>query len=105
MATKTKYQVRKAGTRASYFTSKLAIAPFVAVVDTGTALVKGTTDIVKITTTALGQIVKAPFTGAIRGHQLHKAKYGEKYANSVERNTKLANGDLVEAVIEADKAQ
>lgn len=105
MATKTKYQLRKAGARASYFTSKLAVAPFVAVVDTGTAAIQATTAIVKTTTNALTHLVKAPFTGAARGHQIHKAKFGEKYAQTVERNTKLANGDLVEAVITADEAK
>lgn len=103
MATKTKYQLRKAGARASYYTSKIAVTPFVAVVDTGTAAIHATTAIVKTTTSALTHLVKAPFTGLARGHQIHKAKFGEKYATSVDRNTKLANGDLVEAVIPADE--
>jgi hypothetical protein len=105
MATKTKYQIRKVGARASYYTSKLAIAPVVAVVDTGTAALQATTAIVKTTTSALTHLVKAPFSGVARGHQIHKAKFGEKYANSVERNTKLANGDLVETVIPAEEIQ
>lgn len=102
MATKTKYQIRKAGKHASYFTGKIAITPLVAVVDTGTALLKGTTDIVKTAASAVTQIVKAPFTGAVRGNQIHKAKYGSGYAEDIKRYTKLVNGDLIETVVESD---
>jgi len=105
MATKTKYQLRKAGARAGYFGTKIAVAPVVAVVDTGTAAIQATTAIVKTTANALTHLVKAPFKGAIRGNQIHKAKYGEKHAQSIEKNTKLANGDLVETVISAEKAE
>jgi hypothetical protein len=98
----TKYELRKAGARASYFTGKLALAPFVAVVDTGTAAVAAASAIVKVTTNALTDLVKAPFTGAIRGHQVHKAKYGADHAKFIERNTKLANGELVETVVSVD---
>jgi len=105
MATKTKYQLRKAGARAGYFGTKIAVTPVVAVVDTGTAAIQATTAIVKTTANALTHLVKAPFKGVARGNQIHKAKYGEKHAQSIERNTKLANGDLVETVITVDKAE
>lgn len=105
MATKTKYQLRKAGARGKYFGTKLAVTPVVAVVDTGTAAIQATTAIVKTTASALTHLVKAPFSGVARGHQIHKAKFGEKYAQSVELNTQLANGDLVETVITAEEAK
>jgi len=105
VATKTKYQLRKVGARAGYFGTKIAVTPIVAVVDTGTAALQATTAIVKTTANALTHLVKAPFKGAARGNQIHKAKYGEKYAQSVVKNTKLANGDLVETVVTAEKAK
>jgi hypothetical protein len=99
MSNKTKYQIRKVGARAGYFTSKLAVTPFVAVVDTGTAAVAAAGAIVKVTANVVTHLVKAPFTGAIRGHQVHRAKFGPKYAQFMERNTKLASGELVETVV------
>lgn len=105
MANKTKYHLRKAGAVSKYFGTKLAVTPVVAVVDTGTAALQATTAIFKTTASALTHLVKAPFSGVVRGHQIHKAKFGEKYTQSVELNTQLANGELVETVITADKAK
>jgi len=105
MATKTKYHLRKAGARASYFGTKIAVTPIVAVVDTGTAALQATTAIVKTTANALTHLVKAPFKGAARGNQIHKAKYGEKYSDSIDKNTKLASGEFVETVVASNNSQ
>lgn len=105
MANKTKYQIKKFGARSKYFGTKIALTPVVAIVDTGTAVLQAGTVIAKTAISALTHIAKAPFSGVVRGNQIHKAKFNGKYVHSLDINTKLANGDLVETVVSAESAE
>jgi len=99
MASKTKYSLLKTKTRASYFGSKLAVVPVVALVDTGTAAVIATTTVIKTAATAVWGLLKAPIGGVARGNQIHKVKYSPKYQENLDRADKLASGKFVETLV------
>ena len=106
---KTKYKVKNAANAASYYTSKFAVTPVVAAIDTvvvaGTATLTTAQILARTVGTSVLEILKAPVSGAIRGNQFHKERFQYKYENSRDKNRKLANGELVEIVVPSDSTK
>ena len=106
---KTKYKVKNAANAASYYTSKFAFTPVVAAIDTvvvaGSATLTTAQILARTVGTSVLEILKAPVTGAIRANEIHKERFQYKYHNAMEKNRKLANGELVEIVVPSDSTK
>ncbi len=101
---KVKYQIKNGISRATYFTSKIAFAPLVAVVDTSLAAGTAVVEVVKTLGKSATKIITAPYQGVVRANQFHTERFLASLNSKLSFNKKLASGDYAVAVVLKDDA-